>query len=124
MGSHTSSTATPHVVGPKVWLKEGHTLKGKDTLPVVLRIQSAKTDELEEMASISKKYPLESYSPEDLDRELKRLSGHDMKVRFNGFVVARNLELIRRKTSVLSSHFFYFATFSRFVTDRRRDKLS
>ena len=63
-------------------LKEGHTLKGKDVLPVIIRIQSTQVAEEGELqlARLSKKYALESYSAEDLDKETRKLSGYDMKV--------------------------------------------
>ena len=61
----------------KTWLKEGHSLIGKDVLPVVLRLRESEmiNFKLEEMASFSKKYELKSYAPEDLRSEIKLTTG-------------------------------------------------
>ncbi|XP_064639462.1 uncharacterized protein LOC135495007 [Lineus longissimus] len=65
---------------PIVWLKEGHSLRGADVLPVILRFKNLQVDTLqaqESLASVSKKHLLHSYSKEDLNRESKGLTGHE-----------------------------------------------
>ena len=66
---------------PKTWLKSGHNLKGKDVLPVVMRLQALYKSDPEEFASLSKKYLLESYTKDHLAREFKEMTGYDIEVR-------------------------------------------
>ena len=67
---------------PVVYLKQGHSLKGKDTFPVVLSLKHlAPTEERPteaDLASVSKKYPLGSYSDPELKVELKKLTGYSV----------------------------------------------
>jgi hypothetical protein len=69
---------------PVVWLSDGRSLRGTDTLPVLSRFKSLDIATLgqspEAFASVSKKHLLHSYSKEDLNREAKGLMGHDLSV--------------------------------------------
>jgi hypothetical protein len=71
------ASSTPHV-----WLKEGHSLRGKDVLLVVMRLLDLGPEPPleDDLASISRKYPLASYSTEDLESETKKLTGYDLTV--------------------------------------------
>lgn len=65
----------------KTWLKEGHSLKGRDFLPIFDRLRELPEElDVADMASPARKYPLASYSAEDLNNEVKRVIGHEMKV--------------------------------------------
>jgi hypothetical protein len=65
---------------PTLWLKEGHTLRGRDVLPVIMRIVDAQGVVPESLASVSRKYPLAAYSMEDLEQECKKLTGYELAV--------------------------------------------
>ena len=66
---------------PKTWLKDGHSLIGKDVLPVVLRLKDSNINlKPEELASFSKKYEIKSYAGDDLAKEVKRVTGYEAKV--------------------------------------------
>ena len=85
-GAHSDfRSATKMSQRPEIWLKEGHTLKGRDVLPVVLRM----TKEMlpEDLASPSKKSTLTSYTADELSREFKNLTGYDIQVRIAPFFV-------------------------------------
>ena len=70
------------MAAPKVWLKANHCLKGKDVLPVALRLRALYGTSPQDLASLSKKHSLESYSKEELAIEFKRLTGHEIEVRY------------------------------------------
>ena len=61
------------MAAPKVWLKANHCLKGKDVLPVALRLRALYGTSPPDLPSLSKKYSLESYSKEELATEFKHL---------------------------------------------------
>ena len=62
-------------------LKNGHCLKGRDVVPVVLRLQALQEEpDNMELACFSKKYKLDSYSSEELAREFFNLTGHNISV--------------------------------------------
>ena len=75
-----NSDRLPSLPAPSVWLKEGHSLRGKDVLPVVFRLTQTEEVEIQNSASVSRKYPLPSYSVEDLGLEFKKLTGYDITV--------------------------------------------
>ena len=66
--------------GPKIWLKAGHNLKGRDVLPVALRLQALYKEDPEDFASLSKKYLLESYTKDHLAKEFRDMTGYDIEV--------------------------------------------
>lgn len=63
-----------------VVLKQHHCLKGRDVLPVVLRLQQLENVIEEDLACFKKKYSLSSYTSEDLAREFERLTGYSVTV--------------------------------------------
>ena len=66
---------------PATFLKHGHSLKGKDILPVVMRIRQCVDDRPEEadLASVSRKYSLASYSAPELKTEFSKLTGYQLE---------------------------------------------
>ena len=73
----------------QVTLKRGHSLSGRDVLPVVMRLSSlsledwaAKSCKLEThpLASFTSKHALESYSSEELAAEFGKLTGYKILV--------------------------------------------
>ena len=60
-------------------LKKGHCLKGKDVIPVVMRLQSIHEDP-DPLACFSQRYRLDSYSSEELAREFLNLTGYNIAV--------------------------------------------
>lgn len=70
--ANTSQTPTTH-------LRQGHSMKGKDMLPVIRRVREIKASgPPPELASISKKYSLGTYSEAELKTEFSKLCGHDI----------------------------------------------
>lgn len=66
---------------PKTWLKQNHCLKGKDILPVVLRMKAREEPIPDgELASISPRYHLASYSSQELAIEFEKLVGYNIVV--------------------------------------------
>ena len=62
---------------PKISLKPGHSLVGRDTFPLVLQLKALDREiEPQDMASINAKYLLESYSEQELRKEFRKLTGH------------------------------------------------
>ena len=63
------------------YLKANHCLKGRDIIPVVMDLASFDEDmEVEDFASLKEKYPLKSYSSEDLASEFLKLTGYPIGV--------------------------------------------
>ena len=76
----TDAGSQPGSSAPKSWLKEGHSLIERDMLPVVMRAQATEAADVGTLASVSKRFPLETYDSEDLGKEVKKLTGYDVKV--------------------------------------------
>ena len=65
---------------PKVWLKANHCLRGKDVLPVVLRLREIKGDPPADLAGLTKQHALESYSSAQLSSEFESMTGYKIGV--------------------------------------------
>ncbi|XP_064644069.1 uncharacterized protein LOC135497949 [Lineus longissimus] len=76
--SGSDRTASAHPSTPAVWLKEGHSLRGRDMFPVAARLVHPDEVDPENFASLSRRYPLTSYSFDDLGSEFKKLTGYDI----------------------------------------------
>ena len=78
------ATADPNMA--QVTLKRAHSLRGRDVLPVVMRISSlsledwSKRLESHPLASFSSRHALESYSGEELASEFRKLTGYEISV--------------------------------------------
>ena len=70
----------------QVTLKRGHSLRGRDVLPVVMRLSSLSLEdwaaklETHPLASFTSKHALESYSSEELAAEFEKLTGYKILV--------------------------------------------
>lgn len=82
---------------PAIFLKQGHSLVGKDTFSLVLRLRALETLDMapEEMASINPKYSLESYSEPEIRTEFRKLTGHFGVGYFGGGVHNESLQSVR-----------------------------
>lgn len=68
---------------PAIFLRDGLSLKGKDMLLVVKRVQASPEEHKDEdYASFSKRHFLTSYSSEELDTEFRKFTGYDIKVKY------------------------------------------
>jgi hypothetical protein len=74
------ATADPAMA--QVTLRKGHSLRGRDVLPVVMRLSSLSLEDWEKrleshpLASFTSRHALESYSGD----QLRKLTGHDITV--------------------------------------------
>ena len=63
------------------YLKPNHGLKGRDIIPVVMALAAIDEDmAVEDFATLKEKYPLRSYSSEDLASEFLKLTGYPIGV--------------------------------------------
>jgi hypothetical protein len=78
------ATADPAMA--QVTLRKGHSLRGRDVLPVVMRLSSLSLEDWEKrlethpLASFSNRHALESYSGDELGSEFRKLTGYDITV--------------------------------------------
>ena len=66
----------------QIVLKEGINLRGRDMLPVVMRLTSLSMEEWQKKSILASftKHPLESYSANELGEEFEKMTSYDIKV--------------------------------------------
>ena len=73
----------PAMDAPGTYLTAGRSLKGMDILPVVIKLKGFNVDNRpgdDELASISAKFPLTSYTEKELKEEFRKLTGYGIDV--------------------------------------------
>ena len=73
----------------QIVLKEGINLRGRDMLPVVMRLTSLSMEEWQKKSILASftKHPLESHSANELGEEFEKMTSYDIKVSvFSSFV--------------------------------------
>lgn len=65
---------------PTLWLKDRHSLKGKDVLPIAIRLSATSADSVTEWASTAKKYPLTTFDEKDIEKQFLMVTGYEVAV--------------------------------------------